>query len=225
MASTASELGFGPEAQAFYRALEADNTREFWQAHKDDYERHVRGPLEALMIELEPEFGPAKVFRPNRDVRFAADKSPYKTHQGAYVATGPAAGWYIEVSATGVFVGGGFYAASSKGLAKLRARLQDLPGDAFVTDAAELQSRGWNLGGDKLKTHPRGIDPEHPRIEILRHKTITFSRPIHDEIAATPEIYDRVSADWNELRDAVDWLGSVLEGTDDPDARPGGRRR
>jgi uncharacterized protein (DUF2461 family) len=72
--------GFPAEAFEFYERLKADNSRTFWDAHKDDYQRLVREPVIALTAELEAEFGPASVFRPYRDTRFSADKSPYKTH-------------------------------------------------------------------------------------------------------------------------------------------------
>lgn len=73
--------GFGPDLAAFYRGLAADNSKAYWAAHKADYDTQVRGPLELLLGELADEFGEAKVFRPNRDIRFSADKSPYKTSQ------------------------------------------------------------------------------------------------------------------------------------------------
>jgi len=85
--------GFPAEALDFYDDLEMDNSKTFWAAHKDTYETAVKAPMLALTAALEDEFGPAKVFRPYRDVRFAKDKSPYKTNQGAYVPTGPATGW------------------------------------------------------------------------------------------------------------------------------------
>ena len=80
--------GFPPAALSFYAELEDENSRDWWLAHKDVYERDVREPMLALLDGLEDEFGAAKLFRPNRDVRFSADKSPYKTHQGALVGAG-----------------------------------------------------------------------------------------------------------------------------------------
>ena len=77
--------------------------------------------MTALCAALEPEFGTAKIFRPYRDVRFAKDKTPYKTHQGAFVRVGEATGWYVEVSPRGVRTGAGFYDASSGRLAAFRA--------------------------------------------------------------------------------------------------------
>src|SRR5687768_12659458 len=108
--------GFPVAALDFYNDLERDNTKSFWAAHKDVYDTCVKAPMVALTGALEQEFGPAKVFRPYRDVRFAKDKTPYKNHQGAFVAAGPSTGWYVQVSSPGVRVGAGFYEASSERL-------------------------------------------------------------------------------------------------------------
>ena len=71
--------GFPVAASEFYQQLTVHNTREFWTAHRDVYDTAVRRPMLALTQELSAEFGQFKVFRPNRDVRFSKDKSPYKT--------------------------------------------------------------------------------------------------------------------------------------------------
>ena len=76
--------GIPTAALDFYEDLEADNTKSFWTAHKQVYDEAVRAPLEALCLELEKQYGAAKLFRPYRDVRFAKDNTPYKTHQGAW---------------------------------------------------------------------------------------------------------------------------------------------
>ena len=107
--------GFPVAALDFYDDLEMDNTKSFWAAHKEVYETSVKAPMTALVAALEPEFGKAKVFRPYRDVRFAKDKTPYKTHQGAFVPSGPSTGWYVQVGAPGVRVGVGFYEAAPRG--------------------------------------------------------------------------------------------------------------
>jgi len=96
--------GFPDEGLVFYEGLEADNSKTFWTRHKVDYDAHVKAPLLAMLEELAPEFGTAKVFRPYRDVRFSNDKTPYKTHQGAVVhADGAGTGaWYVQISADGL---------------------------------------------------------------------------------------------------------------------------
>ena len=102
-AGSAPFTGFPVAALDFYDDLEVDNTKSFWEKHKEVYAEAVKAPMTALCAALAPEFAPdgqsAKVFRPYRDVRFAKDKTPYKTHQGAFVAVGPATGYYVELSA------------------------------------------------------------------------------------------------------------------------------
>ena len=102
-----------------------DNTKSFWEANKAVYAESVAAPMKALTATLEPEFGAPKVFRPYRDVRFAKDKTPYKTHQGAFVGVASATGWYVELSARGVRTGAGFYEADSARLAAFRDAIVD----------------------------------------------------------------------------------------------------
>ena len=102
-----SFTGFPVSALDFYDDLEVENTKSFWESHRTTYDEAVRAPMVALVAALEPEFGSAKVFRPYRDVRFAKDKTPYETHQGAFVQAAPSTGWYVEVSARGTRVGAG----------------------------------------------------------------------------------------------------------------------
>ena len=87
--------GFPVSALDFYDDLELDNTKSFWETHKHIYQASVRAPMVALTEALADEFGTAKIFRPYRDVRFSKDKTPYKTHQGAFVVASPATGWYV----------------------------------------------------------------------------------------------------------------------------------
>jgi uncharacterized protein (TIGR02453 family) len=200
--------GFPEAGLDFYEDLEADNTRSFWAAHREVYESAVRAPMSALLAALEPEFGTAKMFRPYRDVRFAKDKSPYKTHQGAYVARGPATGWYVELSAAGVRVGVGFYQAAPDRLTRIRAAIADNrsgPRLQRIIDA--LLADGWSLGGEALKTAPRGYDVTHPRIDLLRHKSLTVGKSYGFEpVIHTPQLLDQVRADWRAAIPFVDWV-------------------
>jgi uncharacterized protein (TIGR02453 family) len=202
--------GFPEAALDFYDDLELDNTKSFWQAHKAVYDEAVAAPMKALTATLEPEFGAAKIFRPYRDVRFARDKSPYKTHQGAYVPTGPSTGYYVQVSAAGVMVGAGFYEASSTRLASIReAMADDAHGAELVGILDELSADGWTIGGDTLKTAPRGYDVSHARIELLRHKSLTVGREYgFDPVIHSPELVDRVRADWRAATPFLDWVAA-----------------
>ncbi len=156
--------GFPVSALDFYDDLEMDNTRSFWEQHRATYERDVRAPMQALVAALEPEFAQAgqrvKVFRPHRDVRFAKDKTPYKTHQGAFVPAGEATGWYVEISARGTRVGAGYYEASGPRLAAMREAIaSDRFGPRLEQVVADLEAEGFEIGGEKLKTSPAGTTP------------------------------------------------------------------
>ena len=203
--------GFPVEALDFYDDLEADNTKSFWAAHKHVWERSVRDPMVALTEALGPEFGPAKVFRPYRDVRFAKDKTPYKDHQGAFVAVAPATGWYVELGAPGVRVGAGFYEADSARLARVRAAIaDDRRGAELERVLASLARRGWERRGETLRTAPRGWPADHPRIGLLRHKSLAMSRSYgFEDVIHTPALLDRVRTDWRAARPLVAWLADA----------------
>jgi uncharacterized protein (TIGR02453 family) len=200
--------GFPSQALDFYDDLEVDNTRTFWEKHKGTYEYSVKRPMVALCGALEEEFGQAKVFRPYRDVRFAKDKTPYKTAQGAFVEVGPATGWYVEVSARGVRTGAGFYDATGERIAHIRAAIDDdRRGNDLAAMIKKLESNGWVIGGHVLKTAPRGYDLSHPRINLLRHKSLTIGHDYGFEpIIHTPELLEAVRDDWRTLRPFVEWV-------------------
>lgn len=206
--------GFPVAALDFYDDLELDNTKTFWEAHKHVYAEAVKAPFEALARELEPEFGAMKIFRPYRDVRFAKDKTPYKSHQGAFVGVAPATGFYVEVAAPGVRVGGGIYEASGERLAALRDRMADeRRGPELEKILAQLRRGGFEIGGERLKSAPRGFEKDHPRIELLRMRTVLGSRSYGFEpFVHTPEVLDRIRDDWRRLRPLVNWVGDAVAG-------------
>jgi uncharacterized protein (TIGR02453 family) len=200
--------GIPADAFDFYDALRAENTRTWWLANKTRYDTAVREPLEALLDALEDEYGPARLYRPNRDVRFSADKSPYKDHQGALAATEAGMGFYLQVSGEGLMTGGGFYPTGPDQLARLRAAI-DAPrtGQDLQRLVDDLTAAGFDLGGDRVATRPRGVPADHPRLELLRHKNLIAKRE-HGASAwvSTPEVVDQVRADWRAVRPLVDWL-------------------
>jgi uncharacterized protein (TIGR02453 family) len=160
--------GWPAEALEFYEGLEADNSKAYWTAHKEVYERDVRGPMVALLDELAPEFGSGKVFRPHRDVRFSPDKSPYKTTIGATLEEG-----YVQLSAQGLAAASGMYVMAPDQLVRYRhAVADDLPGERLHGIVTDIQrAHGCEVTGHgMLKTAPRGFARDHPRVELLRHK-------------------------------------------------------
>jgi uncharacterized protein (TIGR02453 family) len=199
--------GFPVAALDFYDDLEVDNTKSFWDKNRHVYDESVKAPMVALTDALAKEFGDAKIFRPYRDVRFAKDKTPYKTHQGAFVRVAEATGWYVEVSPRGVRTGGGFYHADAPRLAALRTAIDhERHGEELEKLVKSLQRKGFEVGGDQLKTTPRGYDKDHPRIELLRFKSVIASRMIGFEpVIHTAGLLDLVRADWRATRPLVDW--------------------
>ncbi|KAA1380887.1 DUF2461 domain-containing protein [Aeromicrobium fastidiosum] len=185
-----------------------DNTKTFWETHKHVWAESVSAPMKALTAALAAEFGEAKIFRPYRDVRFAKDKTPYKNHQGAFVATGPSTGYYVQVGAPGVRVGAGFYDASTARLASIREAIVDQRRGQELEDLlATLRAAGWEVGGDRLKTSPRGYDADHPRIELLRHKSLTAGRSYgFEHFVHTAELLDHVRADWRAATPLIEWF-------------------
>ncbi|GAA1841970.1 DUF2461 domain-containing protein [Asanoa iriomotensis] len=162
--------GWPSEALEFYEGLEADNSKTYWTAHKDVYEDQVRAPMQALLDDLEAEFGAGRIFRPYRDVRFSADKSPYKTAIAARLERGG----YIHLSATGLGAGSGMYVMERDQLARYRAAVDDdKTGPLLAAIVAEAAADGVRIHGhDQLKRVPRGYPADHPRADLLRHKGV-----------------------------------------------------
>jgi uncharacterized protein (TIGR02453 family) len=165
--------GWPIEAVEFYEGLEADNSKVYWTEHRAVYDRRVKAPMEELLAELADEFGAGKLFRPYRDVRFSADKLPYKTNCAAMIGSG-----YVSFSADGLSVGSGLYMPDPAALARYRAAVDDKKsGAALARIVAALHEGGYDtMAHDVLKTAPRGYPTDHPRIELLRHKGIAMMK-------------------------------------------------
>jgi uncharacterized protein (TIGR02453 family) len=163
--------GWPAEAIEFFDRLEIDNTKDYWTAHKDVYERAVRGPMQELLDELAPRYGAGRIFRPYRDVRFSKDKTPYKTNIAAMVGD---AG-YVSLSAAGLGVGAGTYQMDAVQLDRYRRSVvDDRRGAALEAIVAELRAGGHECGTHgELKTAPRGYPKDHPRLDLLRAKGLT----------------------------------------------------
>jgi uncharacterized protein (DUF2461 family) len=112
--------GWKPEAVDFLRGIELDNSKAYWTAGKTVYETEVFAPMVDLLAELASEFGEGRVFRPYRDTRFSADKSPYKTN---IAARNDAA--YITLSADSLGTGTGLYRPAPDQLARFRAAVAE----------------------------------------------------------------------------------------------------
>ncbi|HXA59317.1 MAG TPA: DUF2461 domain-containing protein [Streptosporangiaceae bacterium] len=196
--------GFPDEAFEFFAGLAEDNSKAYWEANRATYESTVKGPLQALLDEFEPEFGTGKIFRIHRDVRFSKDKSPYKTQQGAHAA----GGCYLQLDADGLMVAGGMYGPSSEQIARYRAAVdEEKSGQALVAIVGTLRAEGFEIAGEMLKTRPRGVPDDHPRLELLRHRSLYAHRgwPADPWMRDGPQVLDRVRSAWRKLTPIVEW--------------------
>jgi uncharacterized protein (TIGR02453 family) len=197
--------GIPVAALDFYEDLEADNSKAFWQAHKHIYDDAVRGPLEALVAELEPEFGSAKLFRPYRDVRFAKDKTPYKTQQGAWFGESST---YVAVSAEGLFVAAGYWHTGSDQVARLRrAVADDVAGPQLARAIAAVEKARFEVGGEQLNRVPNGYPKDHPRADLLRYKSMTAHRQFGAPTwLSTRRARTEVVKAWRTMTPLTSWL-------------------
>lgn len=165
--------GWPIEAVEFYEGLQADNSKVYWTRHRAVYDRQVKAPMEELLAELAEEFGEGTLFRPHRDVRFSADKTPYKTNCAARLGSG-----YVSFSADGLSVGSGLYMPDPVALTRYRAAVDaEKSGAELAAIVAALRRGGYEtMAHDVLKTAPRGYPKDHPRIELLRHKGIAMMK-------------------------------------------------
>jgi uncharacterized protein (TIGR02453 family) len=195
--------GFGEGAVDFYDGLEADNSKAYWTDHRGVYENDVKAPMLALLAACEAEFGPGKIFRPYRDVRFSNDKTPYKTHCGA--TAGP---YYVHLGSDGLMAAGGYYMMAPDQVARFRAAVDDdRRGDDLVKRLAAVEAEGVTIAGEQLKTRPRGVDPEHPRLDVIRRKGLYGHRGWPpDDVLHEAAALDRVVATWRVVRPLVEWL-------------------
>lgn len=163
--------GWPAEAIDFFEGLEADNSKAYWTENKAVYESCVLRPMTELLAELEAEFGPSKLFRPYRDVRFSSDKAPYKTTIAATLEFGG----YVQLSAQGLGVGCGMWRMAPDQLERFRRAVAvEKSGEQLVQLLAKLHSGGIAAGAtESLKTAPKGYAKDHPRIDLLRYKGVT----------------------------------------------------
>ncbi|MGH7765549.1 MAG: DUF2461 domain-containing protein [Candidatus Dormibacteraceae bacterium] len=206
---TAGFQGWRGDFQGFFLGLRANNTKAYFAAHRRQYEQDVKAPMVALLAELEPEFGAARLSRPNRDIRFAADKSPYKTN---IYASAPAGG-YVSLDATGLVAAGGRYMLEPFDLARFRAAAAVQKSGAELARAvAALRDKGYEIGDPELKRVPPPHPQDHPRAELLRHKRLIYWR--RWDIApwiATPKVRERVVEAWRDGAALSRWLAAHVD--------------
>jgi uncharacterized protein (TIGR02453 family) len=212
--------GIPADAFDFFEELTADNTKAWWTANKERYQTSVRGPIEDLLAELAPEFGPAKIFRPYRDTRFSKDKTPYKTNLGATTKADDGSVFYLALMPEGMYVGGGYYRMAKDQIARFRAAVaDDTSGPELVALLDAAAKAGLEIGGEALQRVPPGFDKQHPRGDLLKHKGLYLGTQLAPAAwMGTKKAAVRVATVWRSIQPSHTWLHAHVGPSDDPDA-------
>jgi uncharacterized protein (TIGR02453 family) len=218
--------GFADTEGKFFKALAKKNQRDWFLAHKSEFEEGWNAPMKLLLGEVRAavdrvyahvDLDEPKVFRIFRDVRFSKDKSPYKTHIGGYIPLKRSAktktdmpmALYFHVGAEESFAAAGHYMMEPESLSRFRAALIDpKKGKDLDKILAALKKKGFEgHAHGALKRVPKGFDPEHPRAEMLKWKGLTVGFPgLPRGILATPKLVKWLGDQCKGAAPLVEWL-------------------
>ena len=200
--------GFTRDAFAFWKGLERNNNRDWFQAHRDQYERAVRRPMQLMIDEMAPLYGAGRLSRINRDMRFAKEK-PYKN----YLATG-LGGSYLSFSKDGLWVGTGMYKPEPAMLRQLRdAIADDTSGKQLMRVIASLRRKGFEVDTHaRLDKPPRGFDATHPRVDLLRMKDIYVGKMFGAADVSSSKVLTGVVKAMADLEPFRAWLRRYVGG-------------
>jgi uncharacterized protein (TIGR02453 family) len=225
---------FTPASLRFFRGLAKNNRKEWFEAHRAEYESQVKEPMAELVREMDlrmSKFAPEMVgdpkrsmFRLNRDVRFSSDKSPYKTHAACWFfhgdgsskvgkeAHGGGAGFYFHLQPGACFAGGGLWMPPRPALQRLRAAMAADPrGFEKLVLAPKLLKRLRGLSEEALlKRMPRGYDEGHPAARWLRYQSFTVGRTVTDAEATSGRLTAALETDFTVTLPLVRWINGVL---------------
>ena len=227
-------MPFTKATLTFFRDLERHNDKQWFEAHRADYESHVREPMRALIDDMNkrfarfaPEIGgdPRRsMFRINRDVRFSRDKSPYKTHAASWFnhrrasprvggeADGGSAGFYFHLQPGGKsLVGAGVWMPPRPQLNKLRDAIAE-DWESFDRTVAGLTKRFGGLDDEHgmLKRVPRGFAEDHRAARWLKYQSFTSGRALKDSEVIGPQLPDLLAREYEGLLPLVRWLNDAL---------------
>ena len=189
----------------FLRALKRNNRREWFNAHRDDYEAHVRAPMTAIVEQLAIDFrelAPELVASPKqsmyriyRDTRFSENKAPYKTHVAAVfpprgLPKHEGAGVYFHVSPDAVWIGGGMYAPQTPQLHAVREHIAaNHRRLRSIIESSGFRRQIGKLEGERLQRVPRGFPKDHDAAELLKYRQFLAGRELPALVATSPKFY------------------------------------
>lgn len=202
--------GFPPGALAFLRELEANNDRDWFKANRARYDELLLAPARALGEDLAGDFGRPRTFRPYHDTRFQRTRPipPIKEQLGLAVGYEGAGGYYVELSLDGLFLAAGLHNPAPDQVERIRRLVDDArTARPLAAAIAHAQAAGLALNAPELVRAPRGYPPDHPRIELLRRRSLTVSRrhPLAGWIHG-PGAGRRIRAELDAATPLVRWL-------------------
>ncbi len=217
---------FTTRTLAFLRALKRHNDREWFNARRDEYEAHVRGPMIALVERLAPElarFAPELVsspkvslYRIHRDTRFSPDKTPYKTNVAAIfpcrgLPKHAGAGLYLEVAPAHVLIAGGVYAPQPPELHAIREHLAaNFRRFRSIVESPIFRRAFDGIEGDRLQRLPRGFPADHAAAEYLKMKQFLVAREYKPEFATSPRFYKELVTRFQQMAPLIRFLNEPL---------------
>ncbi len=224
---------FTEHSLRFLRGLARHNEKPWFEAHRAEYEEHVKAPMAEMIQEMDmrmAHFAPEMVgeprrsmFRIYRDVRFSKDKSPYKVHAACWFfhegatskvgreADGGGAGFYFHLQPGESLVAGGCWMPPQPALKRFRAAIADDPA-AFerIVSTPAMRRMGQLHEDAVLKRVPRGYDESHPAARWLRFQSFTTGRALTDAQVTSPRLTATVEKSFAEMLPLVRWLNSTL---------------
>ena len=204
-------VGWPKPALRFFKDLHRDNSKAFFDAHREVYETGVRQPMVALLAELERDVGAGwetKMFRINRDLRFARDKRPYNEHIGAvFMSSRRATGFYMQMSGEGLYVAVGTHEMAPDQLARYRTAVAGKDGERLARVVNTLVKGGYSVAEASLRRVPAGYPPDHPRGDLLRRTSLMPSRSWRPgPWLYSAEALRRVRGVWRDAKPLTGWL-------------------
>jgi uncharacterized protein (TIGR02453 family) len=219
---------FTPKTLSFLRSLKRNNNREWFHARKDEYERHLRAPMIAVIERLAVDFGrfapeldgsPKRcIYRIYRDTRFSDDKTPLKTHIAASfrwrgLPKHRSAGLYFEVTPGWVWMGGGLYAPETADIARIRQHISETHPELHRLTRAPAFRRAFRaLEGERLSRMPRGFAKDDPAGEYLKHRNFLAGREFPPTLATSAAFYPTLLATFKAVMPIVRFLNEPLVG-------------
>jgi uncharacterized protein (TIGR02453 family) len=207
----------------FMTLLKNNNNREWFAANKENYQHElvfVQNFADALLAAMnahdviETPSGKKSMHRIYRDTRFAKDKTPYKTNwSGSFTRATKyrRGGYYYHIEPGNSFIGGGFWAPETQDLKRIR---DDIAFDATplrkILNSPQFISTFNTLQGETLKTTPKGHDPAHEAIDLLRYKQFLLIRRFTDQEVLSDGFLDEINQTFRNMRPFFDYMSEVL---------------